>query len=119
MFISPGEISRGQWLMIHSTIEKETALGEENPFAAMGMVVMQAIDIPSPHLVVSVQLPFVVVADCVQPTPITKIWRTDEKKLIEVKPEFVQAYDINGWHRGQKLLDATYQVPQPPPRRSV
>jgi hypothetical protein len=120
MFISPGEIARGQWIMIHGAVEREKDYNNDpNTFTSLKMILMQTQEMPSPHLVLAVQVPFVVVADCVQTPAITKIWRTDEKKLVELNEEFVKSYDLNGWHRGQKLLDTTYRVPLPTPRKSV
>lgn len=123
MLISPGEIARGQWLMIYGAVEQEKEFNndaEGNPFANLGMLlIQQAQEVPIPHLVVAVQIPFIVVADCGNNPCITRIWRTDEKKFVEVTPEFVKAYDLNAWHRGQKILDANYQIPLPPFKKSV
>ncbi len=77
------------------------------------MIAPQAIDQPIPHVVLSVQLPFVAVADCSTQPCGSKVWRTDEKNFVEVKEDFVKALDINLWHRGQRLLDPKYQVPMP------
>ena len=117
MFISPGEIERGQWLMVHSskTNDKEYNDNPEtmNPLAGLFMVSNNS-DQPIPHLVLSVQLPFVAVADCTMSPAQSKVWRTDEKNFVEVTDDFVKALDINCWHRGQRLLNPNYIVPLPP-----
>jgi hypothetical protein len=116
MFISSGEIARGQWIIEHSVIEKKKGFGDNtemlNPLAGL-LTVVNNFSQPIPHLVMGVELPFVVVANCNQVPCITFIWRTDEKNFVEVTPEFVQAYDPNAWHRGQRLLDPKYKVLMP------
>ena len=105
--LSPGEISVGMWVVSLGPIKKERDFTEvENPFAEILVFFNQEKTIP--HIVLAVELPFIVVADCFTGTlpngniqVITKIWRMDEIQLKELTPEFVQAYDPNGYAGGE------------------
>lgn len=101
--LTPGEINRGQWVMIHSNVVNELPDMEENPL--VGLLFRQPPPPSVPHIVTAVKLPFVVVVDCgTEPKPTSYIWRTDEKNLIEVSESFVEAYNVKALEIGKQLI---------------
>ena len=101
--LTPGEITRGQWIMIHKTKEPEV-WKDSDQFQPMMILQNLAYESPTPQLVTAVQLPYVVVCR-VDTTPmLTSILDTRERSLMEVQPEFVQAYTPDGYARGMALL---------------
>ena len=103
-FISPGELQRGQWLIIHSNIEKEKNFNDQPVNPLLNLIQMTGLEQPMPLLVLAVQNPFMVVANCLQQMATTFIIRTDEKNFMELTEEFVQAYDPSVFARGQMVL---------------
>lgn len=121
MFISPGEIERGQWLMVHSSKTNATfkdSQEESNPLASLLFLAPQQ-EPAIPHMVLCVQLPFVAVSDCSTSPCISRIWRTDEKNFMEVSSDFVKSVDQLAWRRGQIILDAPHQNTLSSPKKSV
>ena len=73
------------WVMVHSNLKKDTGFSpdaEDNHL--MGLFMIQQVEPAIPHLVRGVSLPFVIVLDCTEAPCHPKIWRTDEKNLMEV-----------------------------------
>ena len=88
--LSPGEIAPGQWVMEFGPIpkkeEEKDFQKEPSPFELISAITAPPPQHPSrdPYIVLAVELPFVVVANCtLVPAipPFTKIFRTDETLL--------------------------------------
>jgi hypothetical protein len=102
--ISPGELDRGVWVIPEVDKKEKDFSAEENPFEEIAAIInMEPI---VPHLVLAVELPYIVVADCIssQTGAITKIWKSNEKKLQEVSKDFVMTFDPTGFARGEALV---------------
>ena len=118
--LTPGELNRGMWIMIHSGSNKNDNAGwydsqPEQPQTGtiMGLFSQSAHKLVTdcPFLVLVVELPYLVVADTMTNPYGTYIWDTREYNLMEVSPEFVRAYTPQGFDRGQTIIRTETQQP--------
>ena len=102
--LTPGELDCGLWVIPEPVTKDKDFSAEENPL--QGMIAVMNMEPQIPHVILSVELPFIVVADCVSNamTVITKIWRTDEKNLREVSKDFVLTFDPMAFSKGEALV---------------
>jgi hypothetical protein len=106
--LTPGELTRGMWIMIHSTKTKETASWDPSNDIAqldqLATILGAAYEAPRPNMVLSVQLPYVVVLDASTMPMMTNIWDTRERNLMEVEEDFVKSYSPMVHSNGLRYL---------------
>jgi hypothetical protein len=112
--LTPGELERGQWVILHEDVEDKPwqESQDDNPLLAL-FGVSAGNQVQSPHLILAIQLPYVVACDTSTIPMRTRIWDVRKVKIMELQPEFIQSWSPQAFANGMALLNMKKTVASP------